>query len=844
MKVCQFSLIILQVLSNSNISDNKVWSFTLPSPSLDSSFAKLGVSSSSSSSSFIAGNNNSRRHHVNVAFMSSNSDDNESSSVTSTSTSTSTSTTTSTSISTSTSSEAADTSTTASTSTPTSLNSESSESSKSSATKKATSDADRLKMQARKIKLEAQKLEAELTLLKLDKLEQNLSTLSTDNTANDSTNTSSNTSTKDVDIGKQREEIVTQLQTIAKNMNIDMDPSLLQTESLPLNPNANDSTTTTTSTTTATTATTNKIETNLYKDYKPTQPKPSITEAELTEAVQYYNSLPKQMRKTLANAIDLNDEFASPSIIVLGLYEFLGTTTLRSDRLQQLYTNFNQKGGNDNDDQAQKYAVDEAMKFLNSQDQQRGMIGTGNGNGNANNNNNNNSLTDNILGDTKLETMIESFLPRVTRKEGKEPSLEDVNMLKTYDVLGKDTFQMSTLPQQVPGGYIIRGSIVPKLRGDCNKLIQLLDERITQNIDNGKTPNDSSYSTNTNGDASLWNEKYQINIMTDPTPTLFEDESGNFDGETVLVIHSRDMKPMTNQFLLSSVSTLSLFLTLVFTIATYSQNDVVMERLTSANAIGDFDATWFNELISPMLISIGVTQLCHELGHLFIAKKDGFKITPPTIMPLIALPYMSFQQNLKTSPKNFQSLFNFGFIGPAIGMVVSSIFFYVGLQLTLTMDASALEYAPSVPVLFLKLSSLGGTVVDNVIGGGQGIITQQDPLTPVKLHPFAIGGLASLMINCLDTIPLPGTDGGRMSQSLLGRSGQVAFGGVVYFALLAYTFLSGHSDLFLAFLLINSFSRQDNEIPCRNEIDRAGLGQAAIALVMWCVAILTLTPLD
>ena len=37
---------------------------------------------------------------------------------------------------------------------------------------------------------------------------------------------------------------------------------------------------------------------------------------------------------------------------------------------------------------------------------------------------------------------------------------------------------------------------------------------------------------------------------------------------------------------------------------------------------------------------------------------------------------------------------------------------------------------------------------------------------------------------------------------------------------------------------------QDNEIPCRNEIDRAGLGQDSIALVMWSVAILALTPLD
>jgi len=710
---------------------------------------------------------------------------------------------------------------------------------------KATSDAEQLRIQARRVKLEAEKMEAELTLQKIQALEEEIKLLTTmvsSSDYNDNSQKSKNKNNSKISVQERRREIQTQIQNLAKNI----DPSLLaslpmtnfeiddtddednvnlqlqqqqQSQSQKVETNLykskNEAVAAASTTTKAAASNTPTIETNLYKNRTFQQPQPTLTEDELQSAVEYYISLPKPMKKVLANSIDLDDELTNASIIVLGLYEFMGTDNLNPDRLNRWYNNLLlqsslQKGHMNNED-GTSTTLDEALSMLQRKMKDKGV----------------NKTLQKLNNESKLESMIESFLPRVTRKEGKEPTLADINMLQNTQIFGKETFQLSTLPQQIPGGYLLRGEMAPKLRGDCDKLIEVIDSKIENS---NKMPSD-------------WNDKFQVNIMTDPTPQMLEDEE-SFDGEIVLVVHSRDMSPTTSQLLLSGVSTLSLFLSFVFVISTYSQNEVVMQRLTSANAIGDYDVTWFNELITPLLISIGVTQACHEAAHLFIAKKDGFKITPPTILPLVALPYLSFKQSIKTSPKNFQSLFNFGMIGPAVGMVVSAIFLFAGLQMTLTMDANAMEYAPAVPVFFIKSSTLGGTIVDNIVGGGQGIITQQDPLTPVKLHPFAIGGFASLMINCLDTIPLPGTDGGRMSQALLGRSGQVAFGGVVYFALLLYTVFSGHRDIFLAFLIINSIARQDNEVPCRNEIDKAGLGQAATALLMWSIAILTLTPID
>jgi Zn-dependent protease len=132
-----------------------------------------------------------------------------------------------------------------------------------------------------------------------------------------------------------------------------------------------------------------------------------------------------------------------------------------------------------------------------------------------------------------------------------------------------------------------------------------------------------------------------------------------------------------------------------------------MRRITEANNLGNYDTSWFNDLITPLAGAIAIIQLFHECGHSFFAWKDNFKMSSPTILPLITLPYLSFQRRLKTSPPDLMSLFNFAYAGPALGMLISSILLWVGLTLSVNMDSTALEYAPSLPVGLLRLSTLG-----------------------------------------------------------------------------------------------------------------------------------------
>lgn len=232
---------------------------------------------------------------------------------------------------------------------------------------------------------------------------------------------------------------------------------------------------------------------------------------------------------------------------------------------------------------------------------------------------------------------------------------------------------------------------------------------------------------------------------------------------------------------------------------------------------------------------------CMLIFVLFIALLQ-VKLTSPTVLPSQALPYLSFQNRLKTSPKGYSDLFDIAFVGPITGMSISFLALLVGLQLTTEVDPNTVQLLPSIPVGYLTQSTLGGTIVDLVLGGGDGILLNQDAATQVPLHPVAIGGFFGLIIHALDLIPFGSTDGGRMSQAVLGRVWHLTFSSVVFTVLLISSFTTD-SGILLGFLFINSFGQRDLEIPCRNEVDKADLPRAVAALVSWLLAALILVPL-
>mmetsp|Transcript_6615 Transcript_6615/g.9355 ORF Transcript_6615/g.9355 Transcript_6615/m.9355 type:complete len:775 (-) Transcript_6615:362-2686(-) len=429
-------------------------------------------------------------------------------------------------------------------------------------------------------------------------------------------------------------------------------------------------------------------------------------------------------------------------------------------------------------------------------------------------------------------------------KEISFPTVQNVdtfmNLLTANDE--QKVFIPQGKPEPIPGGYVIRGT--PATKSSTGRdLMEQIDTKLT--------------STSASSAALReFNEKCQVCYLQDFTSEGINMEVSSegivTSSNPVLVVLAKDMSSQTNSLIKNSSTLLALVSIVLFGIGCFAGNEEIALRLNELNAVGDTSGlNWFNGLLADLVIPLFVIQGMHELGHFLIANKDKMKVSPPTLLPFYVLPLLGTNTQLKESPKDINSLFDFAFLGPFAGIVTSLIFLIVGLQTTILADggsssaatAAAMQYYPTLPVDIINYSALGGYLVDTFLGGTDGIITSQDLSTVVKLHPYAISGYIGLIVNCLDLLPLGSTDGGRLSQSIFGRSGHLFVGGATWTALLLSTILIPHHDVLVGAWVMNNVIQNDMEIPARNEVDGLTTWRAILGFSIWIFAFLTLYPI-
>ena len=68
--------------------------------------------------------------------------------------------------------------------------------------------------------------------------------------------------------------------------------------------------------------------------------------------------------------------------------------------------------------------------------------------------------------------------------------------------------------------------------------------------------------------------------------------------------------------------------------------------------------------------------------------------------------------------------------------------------------------------------------------------------------------------------------------------------GVTWFALLLTTLALDQHDVLLGAWVVNNLVQNDQEVPCRDEVDKVNIWRAAAGFGLWFVAVLALVPLD
>lgn len=524
-----------------------------------------------------------------------------------------------------------------------------------------------------------------------------------------------------------------------------------------------------------------------------------LTETEIERAVSYLRTLPTPVKDTLAKLVEYPDYDS-----VVNLEEFVLKLYLIDDvpikNLRRIYYQsfFKHLPSVNVDEAPTKDSKDEDIfdlsKIFASQIE---------------------GIEDRIENNTRAMDLF----PRYVQDADEDLLPSEADAQVVFGLLDR-SFMATERPLKVAGGYIIRGA--NKLKS-ASELLDFIDGRIAQT-------------------SPEWTEHYQVNfveVYSDASNELFED---------ALLLTPNQFNPLAPQLLVVATTAVALFSSFVFCIDTFAENPNAMAGLRGAVEMaqngGVYDISWFNALLLPLLATLGTAQGFHEVAHLLVASWKKVKLTPPTVLPAQALPYLSFQNRIKTSPKRWSDLFDIAFVGPISGLFISFLALIVGLQLTSQVEPDTAKLLPSLSVGYLAQSTLAGTIVDLVLGGGDGILLNQDVATQVPLHPVAIGGFIGLIIHALDLVPLGSTDGGRMSQAVLGRIWHLTFSSLVFLSLFIASFTSASdSGILLGFLLIYSFTQRDSEIPCRNEIDKVELPRAVAALVAWLLAALILVPL-
>jgi len=424
----------------------------------------------------------------------------------------------------------------------------------------------------------------------------------------------------------------------------------------------------------------------------------------------------------------------------------------------------------------------------------------------------------NDLEKQEKDKYIENMLPSETRKVDAIPTEEDIDVFFTQ-VLSNKSFNPTDKPANIPGGFLIRGENRLK---DGYELVETLDKKLA---------------------ATNISDKVQFYYIKDPNPSTEEEFQNYMNDLPVIVVTGRDIEPETKFLTKATISLIGIIFVASFSVGALSFNEVLVDRLDAEVQAGIGDLSWIQALSAPTFFAICITQLVHEASHQAVAFKDKFKAGLPTIVPSLQTGLSGAVTPLMSSPPNLKSLFDFAVAGPLSGLIISLFFMYSGLELTAFMSPEAQSQLPSLPLQLLRSSALAGGMVEWLLGEG---ILAQTPTADgtALLHPFAIAGFVGLISNALALLPIGNTDGGRISQSLFGRKwARVVSGLSLLILVLSGVFGLDESNILLSYVLIVTIWQRNPEIPCKNEVDDVDFGRVSVAIAAAMLAALTLIPL-
>jgi hypothetical protein len=352
-----------------------------------------------------------------------------------------------------------------------------------------------------------------------------------------------------------------------------------------------------------------------------------------------------------------------------------------------------------------------------------------------------------FLNQTAGEAQFLALYPKCTRKEGEEPTQTQVDTL-VRTVLSPAKYSSSSQPIKVAGGYVISGTHKYKNGDD---LIDAIDRELAKS-----SLVDKLTVLYAPGTSKPFNTSAVMSESLDSLEQLTLLEEIDVDPEPILYIMGPNLVRESNRVGLTITSILGVASSWYLSIYPFLLNDGISKRvdqeleLLEANLQPDL--TWLTDLSFPLFVTFVALQLVHEAAHRLVAASNGVKLTVPTFVPSLITGITSAVTTFKTLPKNKNAMFDISAAGPLAGIAASAATLALGCQLTLISDPPTL---PCLPLDILRQSTLGGAIIDYILQGS--LYVPEGASTTgilISLHPVAIAGYISLVVNALGLLPI------------------------------------------------------------------------------------------
>jgi membrane-associated protease RseP (regulator of RpoE activity) len=225
----------------------------------------------------------------------------------------------------------------------------------------------------------------------------------------------------------------------------------------------------------------------------------------------------------------------------------------------------------------------------------------------------------------------------------------------------------------------------------------------------------------------------------------------------------------------------------------------------------------------------------HELGHYYVARRNGIRVTPPYFIPVpFALGTFGAFIQMRSPTENRRALFDVAIAGPLAGLAVAIPAFLIGLR-----SSTVVPGNPSPESMLMGGTSVGSSILFALLSKLSlgGALEYGHVL---RLSPLAFAGWLGLFVTALNLLPIGQLDGGHIAHALFGRRVGGMIGTVAMWSLLLLAIFVWPGLTFWAIIV---FFVAGTTVPPLNDLTPLPPGRRWLGYAIFIILGLILAPL-